>query len=922
MSNPSHHALKGAPFPHAATLTDLQVAHLLEFLDLAPEDETFEEEPPAQATYLDAEVRSPFNSEDYQRPIIVSLGAKTDSKQWKPITGPLYKFLGNLCEHKVGQKDGPAFVLGDMHPGQRLKAAVKSMYAIGLDIDVGTPASVVKAALDKLGCLAVCYSTHSHGKVETEFKRDKVRKFNSDADIDTELMRDFVLTDQNWDRGTAETVEFVREEHTDKGIVVVIAHDPMAKWRLVFPIDTPFVIAEEGNTQKDATDKWAKVIDSMAAKLGLPYDRACIDPSRWFYFPRHDKKRPFEIMIWGGPLFDWHTLELEVLSAKESSKRRSKSVTPEGRELGRWAIKRAAGFQIVDVIEAYAPEKIRGTASQGVIIECPFDEDHSDAGNTNDKACLAINAGMGHSPIFTIMCHHESCRDKTAIDHVGKMVKEGWIPREALDAPQFQAEVIDPTGEAETGDAKSNSNKEVAGPTGRYFESMQEALAALRKEVAILLDGGKCAYIIEKDNGRFEIVSADAAHLWYSNWYYPVETSDGTEWKKAFPAYVSSVNRLAFVGLTPDPRAPQRSGLLYSTWRGYAVQPRAGSWELLRSHLLNVVCGGNQSTFNYIMGWLAQLLQQPEKKLGTAVVLRGPKGCGKTTIGEALRRIIGPRHSIKVSQQKHITGNFNDHQRDVIFILIEEGVWGGNKLAEGVLKDLITGYTLTVEAKFRGVTEVDNFTRLMIVSNEDWVVPAGPGERRFLVLDVEDPFPGLDEDAPERAAYFDAIYREMDNGGLEAMLEELLRWDFSNINLRKPPVTQGLSKQISQSLTPGQQWLFDVLTTGEFTDYDGAILHRWEIDEVCEIPTEALVKSYRAHVIPYNKGAMPMTRLLDLLKEHGNPTKKRLKGYGRPYGYVLGTRREWQQAFEKAYHQKFDNQAYEAAAEDDESQGD
>jgi hypothetical protein len=411
--------------------------------------------------YADAKVLRPYIEDNYLQNFTVTLGPKKDSLKWKPQTMPLGAFMAKLAQHQTGKKDGPAYVLGELIPGQRLKPSVKSCTGIGLDLDTGIPSHVVDAALLKLGVTAIRYTTHSHFKDESEFKRDKIKKFAPNVDIDTDLIRRFLLEDQHWERSIVDSAVFEKFDHTDRGIMAVISHNPMPKHRVVIPLATAFEIATEGETQRDAADKWAKIIDSTANKLGLPYDHACTDVSRLFLFPRHDAERPFEISLFGGPLFDWHTLELDNAldsNVKEWDKTKSKSVTPEGRELGRWSITKAPGFQIADVIEAYAPDRIRGSASQGFEIECPFDEDHSNAGERDDRACFVVNAGYGQSEIFTISCRHESCRNKTNLDMLGKMLKDGWFDKAVLDDEQYNSIVDEKPGKAP--DSDNSASKE------------------------------------------------------------------------------------------------------------------------------------------------------------------------------------------------------------------------------------------------------------------------------------------------------------------------------------------------------------------------------------------------------------------------------------------------------------------------------
>lgn len=76
----------------------------------------------------------------------------------------------------------------------------------------------------------------------------------------------------------------------------------------------------------------------------------------------------------------------------------------------------------------------------------------------------------------------------------------------------------------------------------------------------------------------------------------------------------------------------------------------------------------------------------------------------------------------------------------------------------------------------------------MMASNSDWVVPASLEARRFFVLDVRD-------DRMDDFAYFNAIVDELDRGGYQAMLYDLLRMDLTGFNIAKFPKTAALQQQ-------------------------------------------------------------------------------------------------------------------------------
>jgi hypothetical protein len=99
----------------------------------------------------------------------------------------------------------------------------------------------------------------------------------------------------------------------------------------------------------------------------------------------------------------------------------------------------------------------------------------------------------------------------------------------------------------------------------------------------------------------------------------------------------------------------------------------------------------------------------------------------------------------------------------------------------------------------------------MIASNEDWVVPAGSGGRRWFVLEVGD-------ERQKDYDYFAAIDNEMENGGLAAMLYDLQRIDVTRVNVRNAPETEWLVEQRLHSYDNRKRWWRGVISDGGFRD--------------------------------------------------------------------------------------------------------
>ena len=99
------------------------------------------------------------------------------------------------------------------------------------------------------------------------------------------------------------------------------------------------------------------------------------------------------------------------------------------------------------------------------------------------------------------------------------------------------------------------------------------------------------------------------------------------------------------------------------------------------------ICRGDIFHFNWLMTFMADLNQNPGRKKGSSVVLKGKKGVAKTKLFDSLREVIGLRHSTKVASKKQLVGNFNSHLANSILVICEEAFWAGDHGAGGTLKD-------------------------------------------------------------------------------------------------------------------------------------------------------------------------------------------------------------------------------------------
>lgn len=291
----------------------------------------------------------------------------------------------------------------------------------------------------------------------------------------------------------------------------------------------------------------------------------------------------------------------------------------------------------------------------------------------------------------------------------------------------------------------------------------------------------------------------------YSNDLIWIQTKRGMESHSVATEWLKWEGRRDYEGIVFAPGREIKG--YYNLYKGLALQPRKGKWDLLRKHIEENICCGIGMYSHYLFDWMADAVQDPGGlRPGTSIVLRGGRGTGKGLFAGTFGLIFGS-HYLHLRDQNHLTGRFNSHHKDALIIFADECFWAGNKTSEGLLKGLITEPTIHVEQKGKDPYTVQNHIRLIVASNEDWIIPAGIDERRFFVMDVRDTH-------KQDIKYWDPIWDEVRNGGAEAMLYDLLERKYEKTWLRTPPKTAALLDQIEQSMDCVEQFWYSRLKDG------------------------------------------------------------------------------------------------------------
>jgi hypothetical protein len=348
----------------------------------------------------------------------------------------------------------------------------------------------------------------------------------------------------------------------------------------------------------------------------------------------------------------------------------------------------------------------------------------------------------------------------------------------------------------------------------------------------------------------------------------------------------------------------------FNLYIGTTFTPAPGRCDLILNHIQQVWCRGNEVAYDYVIQWLARMVQYPQERGETVIVLRSGQGAGKNIIADIFQEYFGV-HTCMLTNTEHLAG-FNDHLSYAVFVFLNEAIWGGNKKLEGTIKSIITDKSLRTEKKFYSQVETRNCTHIMVATNEDWSVPVGHDDRRFFMLD-------LDNSKIGDATYFGALADQVNHGGDRAFVHHLMHVDLSAFDVRKMP---NLESQVKldhkiRSADRITQWWLDVLTEGAFIvkhkdGVSGPQRIDWPDDQELCINTNHLYEAFEsrargAHIEGHTTVARKLADLLGIDGGgHGEYAGLRVKRArtndpinSRPRQYVLPSLKDARAAAER-----------------------
>lgn len=242
---------------------------------------------------------------------------------------------------------------------------------------------------------------------------------------------------------------------------------------------------------------------------------------------------------------------------------------------------------------------------------------------------------------------------------------------------------------------------------------------------------------------------------------------------------------------------------------GFAVVPQPCEAEevdvMLR--LLEHLCGrckaapgfaGTAEVMQWVLRWLAMLLQRPGSKMRTALVFHGPQGTGKNLFFDVIRGIFG-KYGVMVGQTE-LDEKYNAWLSAKILIIANEVVsrqelyHNKNRLKWIITEEMIPIRSMNTDTRWER-----NHANLIFISNETQPLALERGDRRHLVVYTP---------TPEEGRLYAEVRDFLAADGASRFMHFLLQYPLGDFDEHtKPPMTEAKEELIGLGMRATERFM-------------------------------------------------------------------------------------------------------------------
>ena len=303
---------------------------------------------------------------------------------------------------------------------------------------------------------------------------------------------------------------------------------------------------------------------------------------------------------------------------------------------------------------------------------------------------------------------------------------------------------------------------------------------------------------------------------------YYKEGKKGVEERNLFKDWLKDKDRRQYDQIDFIPTLGTVPYGIYNTFKGFAFSgtccPMPDAVKHFLNHI-NLLVNYEVPSFDYVVGYLAHMLQFSTELPEVALLFKSSQGVGKDLMVDFIQKILGHDMVYRTAKLDEIFDKFNGALKNKILLQLNE-VQGSDGFAKKEnLKDLITTKTLNINEKNLKPYTLTNYMRVIIFSNNLTPIEIPHDDRRYCVF--------KSGQKKSRPYYKNLVKLLHDDDAIESIANYLMTYDLNDFDIKERPETQAYKDMKEANVHPLYQYLYEEIVEEKYMDdWEGFKIHK------------------------------------------------------------------------------------------------
>ena len=327
------------------------------------------------------------------------------------------------------------------------------------------------------------------------------------------------------------------------------------------------------------------------------------------------------------------------------------------------------------------------------------------------------------------------------------------------------------------------------------------------------------------------------------DWTYYKEGKKGAEEKNFFKDWLKDRTRRQYKKIDFIPTLGTVPHDVYNTFTGFAFSgtccPMPDAVKHFLNHI-NLLVNYEVPSFDYVVGYLAHMLQHSAELPEVALLFKSAQGVGKDLMVDFIQKILGHDMVYRTAKLDEIFDKFNGALKNRLLLQLDE-VQGSDGFAKKEnLKNLITTKTLNINEKNLKPYTLTNYMRVMIFSNNLTPIEIPHDDRRYCVFK---------SGQKKTQDYYKNLVKLLnDDDAIESIANYLMTYELKDFDIKERPETQAYKDMKEANVHPLYNYLYDLISTNSYHEEwgDGMVIHKKSKD--LYVKPQEIQSSFKYHL--------------------------------------------------------------------------